>query len=83
MKRILLALAAFSAFSAAAATDATYSALRSARPDGRTIAVHNFTFDRDVYHVTLDGTLHLLAPVAGTTVGAVFTGHGSYELTNL
>jgi hypothetical protein len=81
MKRILLAIAALAAFSAAAATDATYSALRSARPDGRTIAVHNFSFDRDVYHVTLDGTLHLLAPVAGTTVGAVFTGHGSYELT--
>ncbi|MEA2164073.1 MAG: hypothetical protein QOK37_2200 [Thermoanaerobaculia bacterium] len=81
MKSLLLAIAALVTFSAAAATDATYSALRSARPDGRTIALHNFTFDRDVYHVTLDGTLHLLAPVAGATVGAVFTGHGTYELT--
>ncbi len=81
MKRILLGLAALAAFSAAAATDPAYSALRSARPDGRTIAVHNFTFDRDVYRITLDGTLHLLAPAGGATSGAVFTGHGSYELT--
>src|SRR4029077_19393851 len=50
-------------------------------PDGRTIAVNNVAFDRDVYHVTLSGTLHLLAPAGGKTVGAVFLGHGAYELT--
>src|ERR1700688_2673173 len=81
MKRILLGLAVVAAFSASAATDPASTPWRAGSPDGRTLAVHNLTFDRDVYHVTLDGTLHLLAPVAGTTVGAVFTGHGSYELT--
>lgn len=81
MKKFLLsALVALTA-AASFAGDPTYTALRAARPDGRTIAVNNFTFDRDVYHVTLNGTMHLLAPVSGQTVGAVFTGHGSYELT--
>jgi hypothetical protein len=64
-----------------AADDATYRALRALQPDGRTIAVNNFSFDRDVYHVTLTGTLHLLAPVDGKTVGAVFRGQGAYQLT--
>src|SRR5262249_50324874 len=41
----------------------------------------NFTFDRDVYHFTLNGALHLLAPVNGTTAGAVFVGQGEYTLT--
>jgi len=81
MKWTLVAAALFVAIAAPAATDPTYSALRAARPDGRTIAVNDFAFDRDVYHVTLNGTLHLLAPVDGKTLGAVFTGHGSYELT--
>lgn len=71
---LLLVSAAF------ASSDPTYTAVRAARPDGRTIAVANFTFDRDVYHVTLNGTLHLLAPAEGTTFGAVFIGQGSYEL---
>jgi hypothetical protein len=67
--------------SAFAASDPTYTALRNARPDGRSVALHDFAFDRDVYHVVLNGTLHLLAPVDGKSVGAVFTGQGSYELT--
>jgi Peptidase family M1 domain len=79
MKWILTLIASFAAIAAAAA-DSTYTALRAARPDGRTIAVSDFAFDRDVYHVTLNGTLHLLAPVDGKTVGAVFTGRGAYEL---
>ena len=66
--------------SAVASTDPIYTAVRAARPDGRTIALTNFTFDRDVYHVTLNGTLHLLAPADGKTFGAVFLGQGSYEL---
>ncbi|HYU25827.1 MAG TPA: hypothetical protein VEO74_11530, partial [Thermoanaerobaculia bacterium] len=74
----LLALIALASF---ASPDPTYSALRAARPDGRTIAVNDFTFERDVYRVTLSGTLHLLAPVEGKTAGAVFIGRGSYELT--
>jgi len=67
--------------SAFAATDPTYVALRASRPDGRSVALTNFTFDRDAYHFTLNGSLHLLAPVNGVTTGAVFTGRGEYTLT--
>lgn len=63
------------------AEDPTYAALRAARPDGRTIPLVNAQFDRDVYHFTLNGSLSLLAPVNGTTFGAVFMGTGSYTLT--
>ncbi|HYO76719.1 MAG TPA: M1 family aminopeptidase [Thermoanaerobaculia bacterium] len=66
---------------ASAATDPTYAALRAIRPDGRTIALHNFVYERDVFRFTLSGTLHLLTPVEGKTEGAVFIGQGSYELT--
>jgi len=71
---LLLPMAAF------AAPDPTYTALRAARPDGRTITLTNFVFDRDVFHFTLNGKLHLLTPVEGKTSGAVFIGQGSYEL---
>src|SRR5258708_21342452 len=81
MKHILLAIAVFVSVTAVAATDATYRPRRAARPDGSTIGVQNLRVGGEVSHVTLDGTLHLLAPVGGTTVGAVFTGHGSYERT--
>ena len=64
-----------------AATDPTYATLRGARPDGRTIALQNFTFNRDVYRFTLNGSLHLLSPVNAATQGAVFTGQGEYTLT--
>jgi hypothetical protein len=57
---------------------ADYRALRDARPDGRTIAVRKFTFERDAYRFTLDGTLHL---VGEDNAIAVFLGRGSYELT--
>ncbi|HEV7920976.1 MAG TPA: M1 family aminopeptidase [Thermoanaerobaculia bacterium] len=57
---------------------ADYRALRDARPDGRTIALHKFTFERDVYRFMLDGTLHLAGP---DNAIAVFLGRGSYELT--
>jgi hypothetical protein len=75
---VLSLLVAVSAF---AAPDATYTALRAIRPDGRTIAVNNYVFSRDVVKVTLNGKLHLLTPVEGKTSGAVFVGQGSYELT--
>src|SRR4029079_14543904 len=81
MRWLLAGAALLSALAAVASPDPTYTALRAARPDGRTVAVKDFAFDRDVYHVTLNGTLHLLAPVDGKDVGAVFTGHGAYELT--
>ena len=64
-----------------AADEPTYAALRSARPDGRSFSVVNMVFDRDAYRFTLNGTLHLLAPVNGATFGAVFVGTGSYTLT--
>ena len=83
MRRPALLAAAVLAFvcsSASAASDPTYTALRASRPDGRTIAMQNFVFERDVLRFTLNGTLHLLAPVNGKPVGAVFTGNGSYEL---
>ncbi|HEX9493571.1 MAG TPA: hypothetical protein VGA33_09920, partial [Thermoanaerobaculia bacterium] len=82
MKRLLLcAIAVLAAAVSNAANDPSYTAMRTSRPDGRTIAINNFVFDRDVYHVTLNGTMHLLAPVNANTVAAVFTGHGSYELS--
>lgn len=67
--------------SAFAAPDATYTALRAIRPDGRSIAVNNYVFQSDVIRFTLNGKLHLLTPVEGKTSGAVFIGQGSYELT--
>lgn len=75
----VLCLVSFS-FSSFAATDAAYTALRAARPDGRTIALNGFVFERDVLRFTLNGKLHLLSPVEGKTSGAVFIGNGSYEL---
>ncbi|HET7436063.1 MAG TPA: M1 family aminopeptidase [Thermoanaerobaculia bacterium] len=83
MRRLSLlfsAIGLFAAITTFAASDPTYTAIRASRPDGRTIALQNFTFDRDVFHFTLNGTLHLLAPVDGKEVGAVFIGAGSYEL---
>ena len=82
MKRSLMcAVAVLTAVVSFADTDPSYVTLRAAHPDGRTIAVNNFVFDRDVYHITLNGTMNLLAPINGTTVGAVFIGRGSYDLT--
>ena len=80
MRRIFLVVLCLIAVSMSAESDPSYGALRAANPDGRTIALTNFTFDRDVLHFTLNGTLHLLAPVEGRTAGAVFVGQGSYEL---
>lgn len=66
--------------SAFGASDPTYAALRASRPDGRTVALQNYVFERDVLRFTLNGKLHLLAPVNGKEVGAVFVGDGLYEL---
>ena len=78
--RRLLAVVMFVSLPVAAAVDPTYTAVRSAKVDGRTVAVTNFTFERDAFRITLNGTLHLLAPVENKTFGAVFLGQGSYEL---
>lgn len=61
--------------------DPTYQSVRASQPDGRTIALNDFAFERDVFRFRLTGTLHLLAPVGGKTFGAVFLGQGSWELT--
>ncbi|HEX3110833.1 MAG TPA: hypothetical protein VHU41_17170, partial [Thermoanaerobaculia bacterium] len=79
-----LLLASTSLFAATAptvASDPSYTALRTARPDGRMIAVNNFEFDRDVYHFKLNGALYLLPPVDKIDIGCVFVGEGSYTLT--
>jgi hypothetical protein len=76
----LLLLAATSLFAASPA-DPNYVALRTARPDGRMIAVNNYEFDRDVYHFKLNGSLYLLSQVDKTDVGCVFVGEGTYTLT--
>jgi hypothetical protein len=76
-----LALCAAVAAPIAAAPDPTYTALRGARPDGRKITVQNVTLERDAFRFQFEsGTFHLLAPVDGRTVGAVFVGRGSYRL---
>src|SRR5262245_1188819 len=62
--------------------DPTYTALRAARPDGRTISVSSLALDRDVFHFDFaSGAFHLLAPVEGRTVGAVFLGQRSLRRT--
>jgi hypothetical protein len=65
---------------ASAAPDPTYAAFRGARPEGRSITLDNFVYERDVVLLTLNGKLHLLPAIDGETPGAVFIGQGSYEL---
>lgn len=60
----------------------TFDELRRITPrDDRTAAVRDFVLRRDTvaFHL-VEGTLHLLTPVAGQTVGAVFVGRGSVSL---
>ena len=79
--RAAAALAVCSLVSTAISAEPTYSSVRGSRPDGRTITVAGWKYERDAFRFTLNGTLHLLQPAAGTTFGAVFIGQGSYELT--
>jgi hypothetical protein len=70
------------ATTASAAGVAEYEALRVARPDGRSLPVEGLTLVRDAFRIELrSGTLHLLTPVGGRTIGAVFIGEGAYQLT--
>ena len=67
---------------ASAATVAEYEAIRMARPDGRIAPVEGLQLVRDAFTIEFrSGTLHLLTPVAGQTIGAVFIGDGTYRLT--
>lgn len=79
---ILVLLAAFAAPKADAASDPTYEALRAARLDGRQVTVQNLVIERDAFRFQFDsGALHLLEPVDGQTLGAVFVGKGNFRLT--
>ncbi|MEM6453712.1 MAG: M1 family aminopeptidase [Acidobacteriota bacterium] len=85
MPALLLLTAALFGGPAIAAADndglASYAALRDARPDGRTVAVEQLSITRDAFTFDFErGTFHLLAPVDGRTIGAVFLGEGSYVL---
>ena len=76
---VLLALAARTP---AAPTDATYAALRAARPAGNGIGISGLTLERDAHRFTFKkGSLFFLPPVDGRVMGAVFLGEGEYELT--
>jgi len=59
-----------------------YEALRSVRPDPqRGASVRGLTLERDAATIQLtSGTIHLLEPIAGRTIGAVFVGEGLYSM---
>jgi hypothetical protein len=60
-----------------------YTELKELRPvPDRVAKVHHLLLKRDVGQFTLEsGTLYLLAPVAGRTVGAVFLGKGVFSFS--
>lgn len=81
--RLASFLACFLPAAAGALDDPAYRALRGLTPDGRQIALAApFTLERDAFVFEFSsGTFHLLSPVGGRTVGAVFLGSGRYTLT--
>jgi Peptidase family M1 domain len=60
-------------------TDPTYKALRNIG-SGDEIPVKDLTLKRDAGAFVLTGMLTFLAPVNGKVTGAVFFGHGTFEL---
>jgi hypothetical protein len=60
-------------------TDPTYKALRHIG-SGEEIPVQDLTLKRDAGTFVLTGVLTFLAPVHGKVTGAVFFGHGTFEL---
>jgi len=60
-------------------TDPTYKALRNIG-SGDEIPVKDLTLKRDAGTFVLTGVLTFLAPVNGKVTGAVFFGHGTFEL---
>jgi hypothetical protein len=82
MRAIACVLVLFATSTASAQEAANYRSLRASRPDGRSIPVKDLTLERDAYRINLrSGVVHLLAPAGRETVGAVFLGEGSYQLT--
>lgn len=69
-------------YAALRAVDPSYAALRAARPDGRVVPAQGVVLVRDAFRFEFEqGSFHLMAPVAGRTVGAVFIGRGRFRLT--
>src|SRR5437016_4970008 len=66
---------------AAAATYlAAYREVLDMKPTGRRAAVTHLVLTRDVGSLTLErGTLYLLSPVGGRTIGAVFRGTAHFS----
>lgn len=63
-------------------TPAVYEELRAARPAAATLAVSNLALVRDAIRLDLEsGTIQLLPPVSGRTVGALFVGKGTWTVT--
>jgi hypothetical protein len=60
-------------------TDPTYKALRNIG-SGDEIPVKDLTLKRDAGTFVLNGVMNFLAPVNGRVTGAVFFGHGTFEL---
>jgi len=60
-------------------TDPTYKALRNIG-SGDEIPVKDLTLKRDAGTFVLNGVMNFLAPVNGKVTGAVFFGHGTFEL---
>jgi hypothetical protein len=78
----VFAFANLAVASADARAEVTYEALRSARPDGTKVHVNALTLERDVFRFVFEsGEFHLLAPLDGKVVGAVFLGKGRFEMT--
>ena len=79
---VLLALRSAAAPAPTPAADPAYTALRAMKPEKDGLGVQNLVLTRDVIRLQFEaGRFHLIAPVSGRTVGAVFIGKGSWELT--
>jgi hypothetical protein len=81
---LLLAAAPLHEASAQAAASPSdwHEGLRALRPDparGATVAGLTLVRDAGTFHLD-SGQIHLLLPVAGRTVGAVFVGEGRFEM---
>lgn len=63
--------------------DEVVTALQNLRPDGERVAtVQDLVIERDAARFTLaQGTLSILTPVAGRTIGVLFEGRGTFALT--
>ncbi|MCA1581632.1 MAG: hypothetical protein LC796_09640, partial [Acidobacteria bacterium] len=59
-----------------------YASLRAARPAGPGLAVSNLVLERDAFRFRFEaGSFQMLSAVEGRTMGAVFSGQGTMELT--